>query len=155
MIINLQDHYAPNSICFGCGPSNPHGLQIKSFCSDNEEIHCHWTPKEHHQAFPGILNGGIIGAILDCHSNWSAAYHLMNQKKLNHPPCTVTASFSVVLKRPTPMKKELFLKSKLISLDHNRAMIDADLFCEEKLCATCKGEFVAVKEGHPAFHRWN
>ena len=23
-----------------------------------------------------------------------------------------------------------------------------------KVCATCRGTFVAVKEGHPAFHRW-
>ena len=25
----------------------------------------------------GVLNGGIIGALLDCHSNWTAAHHLM------------------------------------------------------------------------------
>ena len=24
-----------------------------------------------------MLNGGIVGALLDCHSNWAAAYHLM------------------------------------------------------------------------------
>ena len=23
-----------------------------------------------------------------------------------------------------------------------------------KVCATCRGTFVAVKEGHPAYHRW-
>ena len=29
--ISVQDKYAPNSICFGCGPANKKGLQIKSF----------------------------------------------------------------------------------------------------------------------------
>jgi len=23
-----------------------------------------------------------------------------------------------------------------------------------KICAICRGIFVAVKEGHPAYHRW-
>ena len=27
---SLQDRYAPNNKCFGCGPSNPKGLRIKS-----------------------------------------------------------------------------------------------------------------------------
>ncbi len=41
---------------------------------------CDFTPEPHHQAFPGMLNGGIIGALLDCHSNWTAAYHLMKAR---------------------------------------------------------------------------
>ena len=32
--IAVQDKYAPNSICFGCGPSNKEGLQIKSYRID-------------------------------------------------------------------------------------------------------------------------
>jgi hypothetical protein len=35
------------------------------------------APEAHHEAFPGMLNGGIAGALLDCHSNWTAAHHLM------------------------------------------------------------------------------
>jgi hypothetical protein len=30
----------------------------------------------------------------------------------------------------------------------------AKLVSKGKTCATCRGVFVAVKEGHPAFHRW-
>ena len=62
-----------------------------------------WQPEPHHQAFEGMLNGGIIGALLDCHSNWTAAYHLMKAGRGSHPPCTVTAEFHVKLRRPTPM----------------------------------------------------
>jgi hypothetical protein len=28
------------------------------------------------------------------------------------------------------------------------------LIANDKVCATCKGLFVVVKEGHPAYHRW-
>ena len=31
------------------------------------------APEPHHLAFEGVLNGGICGALLDCHSNWTAA----------------------------------------------------------------------------------
>ena len=62
-----------------------------------------WTSEPHHEAFPGVLNGGIVGALLDCHSNWCAAIHLMETSGEKTPPCTVTADFHVRLRRPTPM----------------------------------------------------
>ena len=156
--IILQDHYAPNSICFGCGPANKKGLQVKSYV-EGQETFCQWTPQAHHEAFPGILNGGIIGSLLDCHSNWTAAWYLMNLKGLDHPPCTVTASYSIQLKRPTPSADPLQLrawpsKNGLIHGMGNGLHIEAELLSQDQVCATCDGVFVAVKEGHPAFHRW-
>lgn len=85
-----RDHYAPRNACFGCGPANPDGLRIKSFVQGDELV-CTWQPKPMHEAFPGTLNGGIIGSLLDCHCNWTAAYHLMKQAGLEVPPGTVTA----------------------------------------------------------------
>ena len=99
---SLQDQYSPNGICFGCGPANEKGLRIKSFV-DGGEYTAEFQAEPHHQAFPGILNGGIIGALLDCHSNWAAAHHLMVRTGADKPPCTVTADFSVKLLRPTPI----------------------------------------------------
>jgi hypothetical protein len=99
---SLQETYAPNNRCFGCGPSNEQGLRIRSFESGDEVV-CDWTPQPHHLAFNGIVNGGIIGAILDCHSNWTAAVHLMKKNALDELPATVTSDFHVTLKRPTPI----------------------------------------------------
>ena len=39
-------------------------------------------------------------------------------------------------------------------LMEDRAKVKMELHADEKLCATGKGLFVAVKEGHPAYHRW-
>jgi hypothetical protein len=47
-----------------------------------------------HEAFPSVLSGGIIGALLDCHSNWTAAWTLMRRSGADAPPATVTASFA-------------------------------------------------------------
>jgi acyl-coenzyme A thioesterase PaaI-like protein len=153
MIKSLQMTHAPNSICFGCGPANQKGLRINSF-EAGEEVVCKWTPESHHEAFPGMLNGGIIGSLLDCHSNWTAANHLMKKSGLRSPPCTVTASYSVKLLRPTPSGQELELVAKIIDSKDDRATVQAVLRSGGKDCATCEGLFVAVKEGHPAYHRW-
>ncbi len=150
---SLQDTYAPNSICFGCGPANKKGLQIKSFESGDEVI-ASFTPESHHEAFPGMLNGGIIGSLLDCHSNWTAAWALRKKGGLSEPPCTVTANYSVKLLRPTPSNQPVQLIARVTEIQEDRATIEAVLRSGDKDCAACKGLFVAVKPGHPAYHRW-
>jgi acyl-coenzyme A thioesterase PaaI-like protein len=150
---SLQDTYAPNNRCFGCGPANDKGLRIKSRV-EGDEVVAEWRPESHHQAFDGILNGGIAGALLDCHSNWAAAYHLMKKAGADSPPCTVTADFHVKLTRPTPMDALLKLRAHVVESTDDRAVVDATLEANGKVTATCRGTFVAVKEGHPAYHRW-
>lgn len=150
---SLQQQYSPESICFGCGPANEKGLHINSFV-DGDEFVATWHAEEHHQAFPGMLNGGIIGALLDCHSNWTAAYFLMKRDGKTEPDCTVTADFHVKLKRPTPVDGPITLRARVVESSEDRATVEAELIADGKVCDTCRGTFVAVKEGHPAYHRW-
>lgn len=150
---SLQETYAPHNACFGCGPANEKGLKIRSFVQ-GEEVVAEWTPQKHHEAFEGVLNGGIIGALLDCHSNWAAAWHLMKKAGEDHPPCTVTAEFAVKLTRPTPTNVPVHLSAVVTESTDDRAVVDAKLTANGKVCATCHGIFVAVKPGHPAYHRW-
>ena len=150
---SVQLTHAPNSICFGCGPANEKGLRIASF-PDGEGLRCDFDPAPHHQAFPGMVNGGILGALLDCHSNWTAAIHLMNARGQAEPPCTVTAEFAVKLRRPTPMAT-LHMTSKVVETVGDKVTVEASIEAGGKVCATCRGVFVAVQEGHPAFQRWS
>ena len=113
-----------------------------------------WTPESHHEAFPGMLNGGIIGALLDCHSNWAATYHLMRASRASSPPCTVTANYAVTFLRPTPSQAPVHLSARVVESRPDRATVEAALVSGGKTCATCRGTFVAVKPGHPAYHRW-
>jgi acyl-coenzyme A thioesterase PaaI-like protein len=152
----LQEKYSPKSACFGCGPANEKGLRIRSRVSPTnpDEVIADWKAEPHHEAFPGMLNGGIIGALLDCHSNWTAAYHLMKKAGADHPPCTVTADYAIQLKRPTPTDGIIHLSAHVVDSKEDRATIEATLTAGGKVCATCRGTFVAVKPGHPAYHRW-
>ncbi|MBX7097836.1 MAG: PaaI family thioesterase [Myxococcaceae bacterium] len=150
---SLQETYAPHNACFGCGPANEKGLRIRSF-EQGDEVVATWTPQPHHEAFPGVLNGGIIGALLDCHLNWAACVHLMHQAKASSPPCTVTADYAVQLKRPCPTDGPISLRAKVVESSGDRAVVEGTLEAAGKVRATCRGTFIAVKEGHPAYHRW-
>ena len=149
----VEEEYAPKSICFGCGPAIERGLGIKSYRNE-EGLEMEFETSEEHMAFEGIINGGIIGTLIDCHGNWTAAVALMDKLDLKEAPCTVTAQYEVKLKRPTPYGVTLFLKSRVLVIGKDRAEIIVELKADGKTCATGRGLFVIVKEGHPAYHRW-
>jgi len=150
---SLQQEYAPKSICYGCGPANENGFHINSFV-EGDEVVAHFKPKPYHNAFPNVLNGGVIGTLLDCHCNWAATWYLMKAQGLEIPPCTVTAEYTIKLRRPTPMVDDIKLVARLIKIDGNKAEIEGELIANGKICDTCHAVFVAVDETHPAFHRW-
>jgi acyl-coenzyme A thioesterase PaaI-like protein len=150
---SLQETYAPDNRCFGCGPASEKGLRIRSFV-EGDDVVAEWTPSPHHLAFDGVMNGGICGVLLDCHSNWTAAHHLMVKRKAATPPCTVTKEFLVKLKRPTPMAGPLRLRAHAVESDDESVVVEATIEAGGKVTASCRATFVAVKEGHPAYHRW-
>ncbi|HZN94821.1 MAG TPA: PaaI family thioesterase [Myxococcales bacterium] len=151
---SVQERYAPHNACFGCGPANSKGLRIRSFI-EGEDFVARWTPEPHHEAFPGVLNGGICGALLDCHCNWRAATALMAAQGVESPPCTVTAEYTVKLLRPTPTDRPLTLRARVVSMKGDRsATVEGTIETDGEVSARCSGVFVAVKPGHPAYHRW-
>jgi acyl-coenzyme A thioesterase PaaI-like protein len=150
---SLQERYAARSTCYGCGPANTDGLQLKSFARDGEVV-ADWQPSTSHEAYPGALNGGVIGTLLDCHMNWTAAHHLMRRDGLASPPATVTAEYSVRMRKPTPTNGPVHLTARVVDEADDRATVEAILESAGEICATGRGTFVAVKAEHPAYHRW-
>src|SRR5437667_7524620 len=157
---SLQEKYAPDGTCFGCGPTNAHGLQVRSFPKNSDEsraggeVVAEWKPQKKYEAYSGALNGGIISTLLDCHCNWTATYHLMKRAKADRPPCTVTAEYAVKFLRPASTSDSIYLSAKVVDLTDNRATVEGTLSAGGEVCATFRGTFVAVQEGHPAYHRW-
>lgn len=86
---------------------------------------------------------------------------LMEHHGWDEAMCTVTADFHVKLRAPTPAGVELTIKAwpREIKGDGNRmCTVEAEVWADtprgRKVTATCTGTFVAVEEGHPAWHRW-
>ncbi len=151
--LSVQERYAPRSICFGCGPANELGLRIRSF-PEGDGLVAVWSPEPHHQAFEGAVSGGVIGALFDCHCNWTAACHLMQASGADMPPGTVTAELAVRFRRPTSSAGSLTFRSRVVEASADRATVEATVESDGVVCATCLGTFVAVKPDHPAYHRW-
>lgn len=67
---------------------------MRSFRAENGLV-AKTTVAQKFQAFPGIINGGIISTLFDCHGNWTAAVALMDKLRLPRPPLTLTAELLV------------------------------------------------------------
>lgn len=149
----MQERYAGQSTCFGCGPANQGGLRIRSFPRDGEVV-LHFRALPEHEAFLGYLNGGIAGTLVDCHMNWAAVHALMQRSGRDSAPCTVTAEYSIRFTRPIPTVAEIEVIARPLDVKDDRVTVEATIVAGGRDCATARGTFVVVKEGHPAFHRW-
>lgn len=151
---SLQDRYAPNGVCFGCGPKNKDGLHLKSI-PFGDTVKASWMPRREHVAFGGFGSGGIISVLMDCHGNWAATYALMKAKGFETAPGTVTAEYTVKFLEPSPIDKKWHLKARATKIERHRVDVSGELKVEGVTTATMNGTFVEVKEGHPAFYRWH
>jgi acyl-coenzyme A thioesterase PaaI-like protein len=153
---SLQERFAPASRCFGCGPANPDGLRIGSRpeAADPSTLVAEYRPRPRDEAFAGAVNGGILGTLLDCHANWTAAWNLMRARDADRPPTTVTLEFSIRMRRPTPSGAPIHLRSWVVEQAEDRATVEVEITSDGVVTATGGGTFVAVKPDHPAFDRW-
>lgn len=149
---SLQERHAPASRCFGCGPANERGLRIRSFV-EGEEVVAEWTPEPHHEAFEGVVNGGVIGALFDCHCTWTAAWHLMSERAAAEPPHIVTSDYQVHLVAPTSSRAPLRLRAWVVDTQDDRVVVEASMESDGVMTAYCRGTFVAISEGHAAHPR--
>ena len=127
--------------CWGCGKNNTHGLQLKSYWEDEETV-ATFIPQEHHLAFPGILNGGIISTIIDCHGTGTAHAAAQKMSDADENIMYVTASLFVKFRRPTPLDKPVTLRARVKEVDGKRITVSCSLYSGDTICAT--GEVVTV-----------
>ena len=62
-----------HNICFGCGPSNEHGLKMKFFGSDNM-VYSSIAVPDYLIGWNGVVHGGILSTILDEVMSWGAIF---------------------------------------------------------------------------------
>ena len=153
---SLQERYAPFGRCFGCGPANLAGLRIGSrpAADDPAIVVARWAPSPAYEAFAGVVNGGILGTLLDCHANWTATWHLMRARGADRPPTTVTLEYAIRMRRPTPSDRPIDLRAWVVDAAPDRATVEAEIASDGVITATGRGTFVAVRPDHPAYDRW-
>lgn len=151
----LQDLAAPDGICFGCGSKNEKGLKIKSYWdADNTQVIMTYTPEEHYIGWPMLVYGGLIGCLIDCHSNWTAmAHHYRAENRtigtLPRIDC-VTADLGVKYIKPTPIGVPLVLKARIEGEVNRKTRVLCEVYAGDKLTAVGNSVFVRVDIGHLA-----
>ena len=135
--MSLQDELTPDGTCFGCGPANGDGLQLKSYRHDDTVV-ATFTPDLKHQAAPGVLCGGIVGTLLDCHGVAAAAVAL--DAPLGE--VLVTKEYTVRFRGITPISL-LALRAEAVEHDHRTATVHATIEHDGQVTAEFEGTFVA------------
>jgi len=144
----IQDHFrGEHAICFGCGGDNPQGLHIRT----QWDGHCgtfYFIPKQYHTAFPGVVYGGLIASLFDCHcigTAIAAAYDAEGRMPGTEPAIMyVTASLNVNYLRPTPMDQELTLKAHIIESKGRKTVVSCTLLADDSECANAR--VIAVRK---------
>lgn len=136
------------SQCFGCGAQNEHGFQIKSTW-DGEVGRCVWTPEPYHCAVPGMLYGGIIASLIDCHlavTLTAAAYEAEGREIGSDPRIAfVTANLNIDYLKPTSSQHPVELVARVESLEGRRGVASCDFFSQDQRTAHAQGTFVRVQ----------
>lgn len=142
----IQDELVGN-YCWGCGSLNPLGLQIKSHWSGDESV-CTWQPRAEHMAGPqGILNGGIIATIIDCHGVSTAvadAYRREGRAMDSEPLIWyATGSLHVSYLRPAPIAEPVTIRARIKETTDRKTIVTCSVWARGQECA--QGEVVAVR----------
>ena len=137
----------PGNYCWGCGPTVESGLKLKSTWAGDDVV-CNWTPRPEFAAGPKhILYGGIISAVMDCNSIWTAiatAYRDESREVGSDPLVWyVTGSLKVSYRKPTPLDAPLTLTSHVESKTDRKTIVTCSLVSEGEERAV--GEMVAVR----------
>jgi acyl-coenzyme A thioesterase PaaI-like protein len=142
----FQDAF-PTNHCWGCGPSNQHGLRIKSYWEGDESV-CRFRPSPEHMAGPThVLNGGIIATVIDCHcvcTAWADVYRSAAREMGSQPvPWCVTGSLKVDYLAPTPIDAVVELRARIRERNGRKRIVECTVFAGGKPCA--RAEVLAIE----------
>lgn len=143
----FQEYYPEHqSRCYGCGRLNEHGLRIMTYW-DGDETLTRFTPQPFHTAVPGIVYGGLLASLIDCHSTGSAAaaiYRAEGRSMRSDPPVRcVTGSLNVRYLKPTPLGPEIEIRGVVTEVKGRKVIITSTLSVDGVACVT--GEVVALR----------
>jgi acyl-coenzyme A thioesterase PaaI-like protein len=134
--VALNDEYLPGNTCFGCGPSNEHGLRIRVLRDGDhtDRLVGTYRPREIHVGFTPIVHGGAQFAALDCMAAW-CVFVLRGQTKMIPLTKTATMKYS----RPATIAEELSLAARIT----REPATPRDVFLIESDLRNARGEVLS------------
>lgn len=145
-MIAIQDQI-PGNHCFGCGPDNPAGMQIKSYWDGKLSV-CEYMPRPEQCAGPTqYVYGGTIASLIDCHSVGTAIanYYEVDGHAIGEGPqiWCVTGRLTVSYQKPTQIDKPVTLHASISECGEKKTIVACTVFSEG--VAVAEGEVVAIR----------
>ena len=142
----IQDQM-PDNNCFGCGPHNAAGMQIKSFW-DGDECVCRYQPKPEQCAGPPhYVYGGTIASLIDCHCIGAATsnHYIQEGRETGEAPeiWCVTGKLTVSYLAPTPIDQEIELRATIVESGAKKSVVKCAVY--SGTTKTAVGEVIAVR----------
>jgi acyl-coenzyme A thioesterase PaaI-like protein len=139
----IQDRYDDAfQVCYGCGARNEHGLQLKSH-RDGDRVVASFMPDPSQLGVPGVVYGGLIASLVDCHGIATGAAHFEPDPSGTPPRC-VTGSLHVEYRAPTPMDgRPIDLSARVVEASERKAVVDVIVSVGGE--TTAEGRVVAVR----------
>ena len=94
-------------MCFICGMENPVGLHLHIYETEAGVVETTYYAPDHFQGYPGVLHGGIVGAIID---EIAGRTH-MGSDPMN-PRFMFTAKLEVKYRKNVPIGRKLKIIGK-------------------------------------------
>lgn len=136
--LSIQQRLYPQTVCFGCGPINTKGLQLRSYAKDGV-IAATFEPSPEHDNGLGHLNGGIISTLLDCHSAAAVLLEAEEQGWRALPGTVmpfVTAGLDVRFLRPAPLYEAVELRAAVLRTTEQEITAEVQLVADGKTRAS-------------------
>jgi len=141
----FQD-YMPGNICFGCGNDHPDGLNIKSYWDGDESV-CIWNSAERYQGWKGLLNGGVLATLIDCHcmcTAMAAAYRSEDRAMDSEPFYRfATGTMTIKYTAPTSNDDPIELRAKVLEIKGRKVTVDFKAYSKGKV--TAEGKVIAIR----------
>ena len=142
----IQDSI-PHNHCYGCGPDNPKGMQIKSHW-DGEVSTCTYMPRPEQCAGPTqYLYGGTIASLIDCHCVGTAIanYYRRDGFEVGEGPPVwcVTGGLKVNYLKPTAIDQPVELRATIDECTDTKTVVKCTLSSSGTV--TAEGEVIAIR----------
>ena len=135
--MRIPPHHDPS--CWGCG-DNPAGIALPTPEGEGlSEYRATFSFRDEHQAAPGLVHGGLVGAALDEACGLLATWYRFP---------SVTARFAIRFLKPVHINRPLAISAELQSERGRRLEIRSELRDVDEVLADAHGSFIHVPLEH-------
>lgn len=148
----VQDFYPEHlAQCYGCGRLNERGYRLRTRW-DGDETLTLFTPAPFHTAVPGVVYGGLLACLVDCHSTTSGAaalYRAEGRDFADHGRAhrCVTGTITVRYLRPTPLGPELSVHGRIVSVEGRKVVVASRVDVRGEVSVEADAVVLEVPEG--------